>query len=333
MKDAFATLADWIDIPSITGDEAAYGDAAARALADEGFAVERQEVAPGRFNVLARAGDPEVVFCTHLDTVPPFIGPSQKDGAMYGRGSCDAKGQALAMLHAARALLKSGEDRIGFLLTVGEETDSFGAARANALQTEPWKPRYTLVGEPTDNTFVRGHKGLVKCVLRGRGVAGHSSQPIGPSAIHELVGALERLLRADWGDDPRFGRGTLNVGRIAGGVAHNVVASEATADLLLRIVEDPEAVRARIRGLLGEHVALEGGEGYAPVGFHVPAGKDSMAVSFGTDAPYLSRWGTPLLYGPGSIKDAHTAGEKLLRRSFDQAVAEHARTVRELLLR
>jgi acetylornithine deacetylase len=333
LKDAFATLADWIDIPSITGDEAAYGDAVARALADEGFAVERQEAVPGRSNVLARAGDPQVVFCTHLDTVPPFIGPTQKRGSIHGRGACDAKGQALAMLHAARELLQGGEDRIGFLLTVGEEADSIGAARANSLKSAAWNPRYTVVGEPTDNTFVRGHKGLLRCVLRGHGVAGHSSQDVGPSAIHELVGALERVLGASWGDDPRFGRGTLNVGRIAGGLAANVVAPEASAELLLRIVEEPETVRARLRSLLGEHVQLEGGSGYGPVGFHVPEGEASIAVAFGTDAPYLGRWGTPVLYGPGSIRDAHTEGEKLLRDSFDQAVADHARTVRGLLAR
>ena len=333
MKDAFATLADWIDIPSVTGDEAAYGDAVARALADEGFDVERQEAQPGRFNVLARAGRPEVVFCTHLDTVPPFIGPTLSRTEIHGRGACDAKGQALSMLHAARALLAEGEDRVGFLFTVGEEADSIGAARANELLAEPWKPRYTIVGEPTDNTFVRGHKGVIRCSLRGHGVVGHSSQDVGPSAIHELVGALERILSADWGDDPRFGRGTVNVGKLAGGVAVNVVAPEATAELLLRVVLDPETVRARLRALLGEHVELEGGSGYGPVGFHVPAGEPSVAVAFGTDAPYLSRWGTQLLYGAGSIRDAHTDGEKLARGAFDRAVADHARTVRGLLAR
>ena len=333
MRDAFDTLADWIDIPSVTGDEASYGDAVARALSDQGFDVERQEVLPGRFNVLARAGRPEVAFCTHLDTVPPFIGPTQKGGAIYGRGACDAKGQALAMLLAARALLAEGERRIGFLLTVGEETDSIGAARANALQAEPWKPRWTIVGEPTDNTFVRGHKGLFRCALRAHGVAGHSSQPGGPSAIHELVGALERILLEDWGHDERFGRGTVNVGRIGGGLAANVVAPAADADLLLRIVEDPDLITARLAGLLGKHVELAEGSGYGPVAFYVPPGEPSVAVAFGTDAPYLKGFGTPLLYGAGSILDAHTEGEKLARSSFERAVLDHARTARDLFAR
>jgi len=74
MQPWFRTLCDWIELPSVTGNEGAYGDALARRLSQMGLGVERQELAPGRFNVLARAGKPRVVLCTHLDTVPPFIG-------------------------------------------------------------------------------------------------------------------------------------------------------------------------------------------------------------------------------------------------------------------
>src|SRR5690349_22179624 len=156
------TLQDWIAVPSVTGAEADYADVLARHLAARGFAVERQEVAPGRFNLLARAARPEVVFCTHLDTVPPFIAPSEDRDYVRGRGSCDAKGPALAMIEAGAQLLSRGEDRIGFLFTVGEETDSLGAQVANARLAEPWHPRFTIVGEPTDNRFVSGHKGIFK---------------------------------------------------------------------------------------------------------------------------------------------------------------------------
>jgi acetylornithine deacetylase len=263
--------------------------------------------------------------------VPPFFGPRIERGTIYGRGACDAKGQALAMLLAARELATRGEDRLGFLLTVGEETDSAGAKRANEMLADPWHPRYVIVGEPTDNTFVRGHKGLYRCGLHAHGVAGHSSQDVGPSAIHELVGALERMLRAEWGHDDRFGRGTLNVGEVSGGVAVNVVAPDAKAELLLRIVEDPSRVTERLRSLLGENVELVANKGYAPLPFHVPAGEPSIAVAFGTDAPYMPRWGTPLLFGPGSILDAHTDGEKLSLASLEEAVARHVQTVTRLL--
>ncbi len=331
MQELAKTLVDWIEIESITGSEADYGDALGRALEGKGLAVERQEVEPGRFNLLARAGMPEIVFCTHLDTVPPFFGSSQDSDFVYGRGSCDAKGQAVAMLSAAQRLLDSGEDRIGFLFTVGEETDSAGASFANTHLADPWNPRYVIIGEPTDGKFVRGHKGLFGGCLVGHGEAGHSSQEVGPSAIHELVTSAGRLLDADWGEHESLGKGTLNLGNIQGGIAPNVVADHADAQLLIRTVEDPATVDARVQGCLSEHVQLEGTFGYGPVEFHVPTGEDSIAVAFGTDAPHMRAWGTPLLFGAGSIRDAHTDHEKVGKQQLIDASLRYEQTVRDLL--
>ena len=290
----------------------------------------------GRFNVLARAGRPEVVFCTHIDTVPPFIGVRQDSDFIHGRGSCDAKGQAAAMLAAGQRLLEEGEERIGFLFTVGEEVDSIGAALADEQLAGPlsehWAPRYTIIGEPTDNGFVRAHKGIYKARLEGHGEYGHSSQKVGPSAVHELVGCCSRLLACDWGLDPVLGPGTPNFGRIDGGVAANVVAAHAHADLLVRTVEEPDVVEARVRACLGEHVTLEETfKNYGPVHFHVPEGESAEVVAFGTDAPHMRRWGQPLLFGCGSILDAHTDGEKLEKRALEACVERHVQTVRGLL--
>ena len=326
-------LLSWIDIPSVTGDEADYGDALVRRLEAEGFGVERQELAPGRFNVLARGRDPKVVFCTHIDTVPPWFGPTRKGSVIYGRGACDAKGPALAMIEAARSLLASGEDRIGFLFTVGEEVDSAGAKLANAQLADPWRPRFVIVGEPTGNAFIRGGKGIYRCTLHAKGVAGHSSMPGGPSAIHELVTAIQRLLASEWGNDEVFGQGTINFGEIAGGLAANVIAPAARASVLVRAVEEPAEVEARVLSHLGEHVTLEPHKSYGPIRFHVPDDRDAPVVAFGTDAPFLPAWGTPLLYGPGRIEDAHTADEKLTEASFAQAVADYESTARHLLAR
>ncbi|HJP01584.1 MAG TPA: M20/M25/M40 family metallo-hydrolase [Planctomycetota bacterium] len=326
-------LVDWIEIPSVTGEEGDYGDALARRLSAEGFAVERQEVQPGRFNLLARAGVPRLVFCTHLDTVPPFFGSRVDAHHIHGRGSCDAKGQAAVMLEAGRRLLAEGEERIGFLFTVGEEVDSIGAACANERLAEPWEPRWVVIGEPTDNRHVRGHKGIFAATLRARGVAGHSSQEIGPSAVHELVRCTHGLLGEAWGNHPVFGQGTLNVGEITGGVAPNVVADRASAKLLVRAVEEPQRITERIRRHLGEHVSIDtqGYASYAPVEFLVPSGGEGDVVAFGTDAPHMPRWGTPLLFGPGSIRDAHTDHEKVNRRELELAVEEHVRVAKELL--
>ena len=332
MEKLFQELMDWIEIQSVTGDEADYADAAARRLEALGFDVEKQEVAPGRFNLLARAGLPEVVFCTHLDTVPPWFGASQDSEFVRGRGSCDAKGPALAMMAAASALLHEKTDRIGFLLTVGEEIDSIGAQLANAKLAEPWKPRFTIVGEPTGNRFVRAHKGAFKGVLKATGVAGHSSQKVGPSAVHELVGCVHRLLGQSWGDHPVLGPGTLNIGQIEGGVAPNVVADRAEASVLLRAVEPPDVVQGKMQACLGDHVTFESDfKNYGPVEFHVPDGHEAIEVAFGTDAPHLTRWGTPLLYGPGRILDAHTDHECVSKASMEQAVKDYYDTARELL--
>ncbi len=329
------TLLDWIAIDSVTGREKDYGDALARALAELGLGVERQPVAPERFNVLARADAPALLFCTHLDTVPPWFGPRREKQHIFGRGACDAKGPALAMIEAGRRLLAAGERRIGYLFTVGEETDGAGAQVANARASESWRPRWTIVGEPTDNRFVRGHKGVFKGRLEAHGVAAHSSQPLGPSAIHELVGAIQRMLDEGWGEHALFGKGSINFGLVSGGLAANVVAPAASAAVMVRAVEEPARVEARLRSLLGSHVALVAEKSYAPVEFFVPGpdGSDAPLVGFGTDAPWLTRFGRPLLYGPGSIADAHTEHEKLAEDSFHRAVAVYERTARELLAR
>lgn len=335
MTDVLDRLCDWIAIDSVTGHEGDYGDALARHLVALGFEVERQELEPGRFNVLARAGEPELVFCSHLDTVPPYFGPSRKGATIHGRGACDAKGPALAMIEAARRLVESGERRLGFLFTVGEETDGGGAQHANRQTSARWKPRWTLIGEPTDNRFVRGGKGVFKGTLKAHGTASHSSRPLGPSAVHELVHVVHELLRDGWGTHPVFGQGTLNVGLIQGGLAANVVAPAASAAVMVRVVEEPRAVEARIRAHLSRSVEFEAEKSYGPVEFFVPGAHaaDAPVVAFGTDAPWLTRFGTRLLYGPGSIDDAHTDHEQLAAASFERAVGDYERTARELLAR
>ncbi|HJO27759.1 MAG TPA: M20/M25/M40 family metallo-hydrolase [Planctomycetota bacterium] len=338
MDALLRNLLDWIEIDSTTGAEGDYGDALAGALSAAGFAVERQDVAPGRFNILARADMPEIVFCTHLDTVPPFFSSRVVAGVIHGRGSCDAKGQAAAMLAAARKLLAAGERRVGFLFTVGEETDGVGASAANARLPrgpggEEWAPRYTIIGEPTGGRFVAGHKGVFKATLRAQGVAGHSSQDIGPSAVHELVCCSHAILNDTWGQHPLFGPGTINLGQIRGGVAANVVADRAEADLMVRTVEEPSDVETRLRGHLNNAVELLTPEvAYGPVRFHVPPGEDDApVVAFGTDAVHLPRWGTPLLMGAGSIRDAHTDHEQVILLDLEQAAARHVRCVTDLL--
>ena len=329
MESWIRTLVDWVDIRSITGSEGDYGDALARRLSSLGFDVERQSLAPGRFNVLARTGRPEVVLCTHQDTVPTWFGAREDREFVHGRGSCDAKGPAVAMLIAAEKLLAEKIDRFGFLFTVGEETDSAGAALANERLAEPWSPKYVIVGEPTGGKYVRAGKGTFKARLVAHGVAGHSSQSVGPSAVHEIVGVAHRLLAQRWGEHPVLGPGTLNIGQISGGVAANVVAESATADLLVRAVEPIEVVKKRVDSCLTSNVEVAlTSKAHSPVEFTVPEGHAGIPVAFGTDVPHMPRWGKPILYGPGSILDAHTDHEKVSKRDLAEAAHEYERVVR-----
>lgn len=325
---------DWVAIPSVTGREGDYGDALARRCGEIGLAVERQELAPGRFNVLARGKRPRVVVCTHLDTVPGEVPVRATREAIHGRGACDAKGPAAAMLAAVETLLAEGEDRVACLFTVGEETDSAGATLANARLAEPWEPRFVVVGEPTGNRFVSAGKGIYKARLIATGVAGHSSQSVGPSAVHELVTCAHRLLSQTWGEHPVLGPGTLNIGTMRGGAAANVVAEHAECEVLVRAVDAIDRIEARVERCLTPHVRVEKiHKGYGPIEFEVPPGEEGIPVAFGTDVPYMPRWGRPLLYGPGSILDAHTDHEMVEIRSLERAVFDYTKTLRELLAR
>ena len=85
-----------------------------------------------------------------------------------------------------------------------------------------------------------------------------------------------------------------------------------------RIADNVAAVEERIRPHLTERVELVFEKGYAPQEFHVPDGEEADVVAFGTDTPCLDRWGTPLLFGPGSIRDAHTDHERISKRAFEE---------------
>jgi acetylornithine deacetylase len=298
--------------------------AVAEALASElGLTPRRLPAAPGRDNLLVvPAGldsDPRVVLCTHLDTVPPFIPPTLAGGTIRGRGACDAKGAAVAMLHAlARAATETPGLKAACLLVVGEETDHIGA-RAFAA-APPFVPARVILGEPCGLTPRAGQKGLLKARLTVRGLAAHSAYPeLGTSAIHRLVDRLAALLASDFPADPTLGDTTANVGLIEGGVAANVLAPEASAVLLVRCAAPCEAVLAHIRATLGDSVSLELLNTVEPIAFSPLPGEAAPAVPFNTDASDLGRLGACLhLLGPGDMRCAHGPDEHL---DLDQLAA------------
>src|SRR5262245_53892843 len=189
-----------MSIPSVTGNEREIGEFLSVHLSSLGYRVERQHVTGDRFNVFAFAGEGRVMFCTHLDTVPPATIPIREDDDfLYGRGACDTKGIIAAMLQAGDRLRQRGITNFGYMFLVGEETDSIGARTAN---TWNWTSEYVIVGEPTQNLLARAQKGTLMVTLTATGRAAHSGYPeLGSSAIHHLWAVLQDCQNADWSED------------------------------------------------------------------------------------------------------------------------------------
>ena len=329
--ELFRLTRELIDIPSVTGDEAAVGDFLAQHLEGCGYRVERQELVEGRFNVIATTeGAPRVVFSTHMDTVPPFIASSEDDEFIHGRGSCDAKGIIAAQIFAAERLRAEGVNDIGLLFTVDEELGSEGARVANnhPLAREC---RYLINGEPTDSRLATGTKGSVRVVITTEGRAAHSAYPeAGESAIEKLLDILQNIRAVEWPEDSFFGTTTCNIGVLNGGTRPNVVPDKARAELQFRLGIDIEQVKKVLEDAAGGRGRIEYETAHDPVRLHSVPGFEQCVVRFTTDIPYLSNWGQALLLGPGSILDAHTDHERISKRELQDAVEIYVKLAQTL---
>jgi acetylornithine deacetylase len=319
---AVAFARELIDIDSTTGREQAAGEWLAARLERLGYTVERQAVAHGRFNVLASLDPPAVVLSTHFDCVPPFFPSDLRDGALYGRGSCDAKGILAAQVAAAERLRAAGERRIGLLFVVGEERGSDGAMVANAAARGS---TFLINGEPTDNQLALATRGILRLRLTAHGRAAHSAAPSeGDSAIDKLLDALIRMRTFDWPSDPDLGETFYTIGLIDGGIAPNVISPSARAEVMFRIVGSPDEVLQTVRAL-EPAVQIEEVLRVPMVRLHTVAGLPTAVFPFTTDVPLLDRWGTPLLFGPGSFLVAHTDREHLRLDALDTAIERYQR--------
>jgi acetylornithine deacetylase/succinyl-diaminopimelate desuccinylase-like protein len=318
-----------IDLDSTTGREqqaCAFLSAELRAL---GYRVIEQPVEDGRFNVLALdAAAPVVVLSTHIDCVPPFFPSRVEGGVLHGRGACDAKGALAAQVVAAERLRREGERRVGLLFVVGEERGSDGALAANEL---PPGARFLLNGEPTGSKLGRATRGVLRLRLVASGRAAHSSQPQrGENAIDKLMDALMDLRRLELPEDPELGRTFYSVGLISGGIAPNVIPPRAEAEALFRTVSDGAAVEERLAPLRAR-VAIERVLEVKPVRLRTLPGFEAETFAFTTDIPFLPRWGEPLLFGPGSVLDAHTDGDSVSLAELEAAADAYASLARSLL--
>jgi acetylornithine deacetylase len=318
-----------IDIDSTTGREGEVAAVLAGYLRDRGYSVLEQPLTDGRNNVIAAAGEPRLVFSTHVDCVPPFF-PSRIDGdLLYGRGACDAKGILAAQVAAAERLRAAGETRIGLLFVAGEERGSDGAAAANKIAS---RSEYLINGEPTDNRLGAATRGVFRVKIVAAGRAAHSGYPeLGDSAIEKLLDALVALRNAPWPKDPELGTTHYTIGLISGGVAHNVIPPHAEAEVFFRTVGEHDPVRQVLHRTLNGRVKVEEILELPAVRLHTVPGFDTAVFSYFSDVPFLSNWGTPLLLGPGSIHVAHTDREHIAIDELNRAVDIYATLAGQLL--
>jgi acetylornithine deacetylase len=313
-----------------TGSEAPATDFLDTALRQAGYQVVRQSVSAGRDNLYAYRENPALVFSTHLDTVPPHVPLREDEEIIHGRGSCDAKGLAAAMVAAAEKLAAQGERRIGLLFVVGEENGSDGARAAADLGP---RGRFLINGEPTENRLSIGQKGSLRVDLEASGRAAHSAYPDeGMSAIAALLDTIERIRRLPLPNDPVLGQSTLNLGLINGGVAPNVIPPAASAQLLIRTVEPTESLKRMIREATAPGVTAEFRvELPYYKGGSAPPGWETTVVSYASDLPFLAPWGERYQLGPGTIRVAHTSHEHIRKADLLRGVELYARLASDLL--
>ena len=316
-------------------------------------AVRADEVGDGTLNLLfdwSGTGCPSFVFCTHLDTVPPYIPPEvvsvrkgdilpdgkaaeEDDTMVKGRGSCDAKGQIAAMYSACLRLYEEGFRDFGLLLLAGEETGSFGA---KAYSKDRPGGRFVLVGEPTDNCLVTASKGTKSFEVTIPGKACHSGYPDqGRSAVDRFVRFYNALKMTRFPDDPVLGSTTWNIGKLMSDNSQNILSPEIRFRLYFRTTFVTDGfVEDILSGIFPHDASVTAFGGDTPLHyFHDVEGIETKAVSFGSDAPRINGFPMKAICGPGSILTAHTDKEYVLLYQLEKAEDQYLRifkTINEL---
>ena len=313
--------------------------------------VFEQEVGDGTVNLLfdwSGTGRPSFVFCTHMDTVPPYIPPSvelvkegdilpdgakagEDDTVVKGRGSCDAKGQVFSMYNACLKLREEGFSDFGLLLLSGEETGSHGA---KAYDKERPGGRFVLVGEPTDNCLATAAKGTKSFEVTIPGKACHSGYPDhGISAVDRFVEVMDNLKAAGFQEDPILGRTTWNVGDLHSNNPQNVLSPEICFRIYFRTTfESDSTVQARLLQACPPGTVIQAFGGDSPsIYFSDADGIEAKPVSFGSDAPRLTKFAGRAICGPGSILTAHTQNEYVLMSDLRKAVMQDVRIYKTVM--
>jgi len=316
---------EMLGIDSTSGREREFADFLVERMAGPGRRIEIQEVGSMAdacpegcglpVNVLVAWGSPKVVFCSHLDTVPPYISPvvSQENGVdvrVSGRGSCDAKGQIFSMWEACLELERRGYTDFGLLLLAGEETGSFGARTfsvspmitvtesdrvpmpSRAVTERDW---VIIVGEPTNNNMASASKGTKSFEVTFKGEAFHSGYPqYGSSAVEMFGDFLNALRSIVFPTDEVLGETTWNIGKLVSDNPQNILSDRLTCRVYFRTTfASDEMVCNVMKNMAGPDARLRFGRRRAQDGSDIVAKElapwqKSMSVkAFGGDTPTM----------------------------------------------
>ena len=291
-------------------------------------------------------------------TTDPFT-LRRDGGTLYGRGTCDMKSfVAIALALVPDMIAADLSVPIHLALSYDEEVGCFGVQKivADVVENLPL-PRAVIVGEPTSMKLIGGNKGSRIYQTRITGVPGHTSQPtLGANAIYpaarfvSFIEALNAELEAAADPESAFvpPHTTITVGVITGGTAHNVIPEicEITWGMRLLPTEDGDALETRIHAFctdvlepplkaVADHagvvteklvdtpgLAPDHGSAAETLVRHLTGLNQSAVVSFGTEAGSFQRAGMPaVIFGPGSIDQAHKADEFITLDQVEQCVA------------
>ena len=352
---------EMLNIDSTSGKEEGFADFLAGRFEGPGRRIETFEVGDGTKNVLISWGIPKVIFCSHMDTVPPYMPPVQ-DGAVFrGRGTCDAKGQIFAMYEACRILESKGYTDFGLLLLAGEETGSFGAKAFNAMPDKPFPTNdaWLITGEPTDNCMASAAKGTKSFEVTFEGKAFHSGYPqYGLSAVEMFNDFMNALRSIVFPKDEVLGDTTWNVGRLVSDNPQNILSDRLSCRVYFRTTfETDEMVCNVMKNIAGQDARLRFGRrraqdgsdivakevaqwqksmtvkafgGDTPTRYDVLDGFPAKPVAFGSDAPQLTNFRRKILCGPGSILVAHRPEEHILLDDIRTAIDNYVKIFEKL---
>ena len=369
-----------LEIDSTSGRERGLADFLAESMMTDRNTLRRFDVESMRAdtpegcevpqNLFFSWGTPKVIFCSHLDTVPPYIAPHIDGSMATGRGTCDAKGQIFAMWEACKAMEDMGMTDFGLLLLAGEETGSFGAKAFNSVISTPSSvisseaeispDAWVIVGEPTDNCMATAEKGTKSYDVTFSGKSCHSGYPeLGASAImyfNDFVNALRSIV---FPVDEVLGETTWNIGDLVSANPQNILSDRLTCRIYFRTTfESDEMVRNIMKNIAGPDARLRFGRpavqdgsdivaksvapwqeamsvnlrgGDAPTRFEVLDGFPVKAVAFGSDAPVLKCFRHRILCGPGSIHVAHRPDEHINIEDIETAVHNYIKMAQRIL--